>query len=310
MRLIARSSPAESRRACAGPSRLRPVPRCCPRSAAAPTSSRRNAPSITTSPPTEWTAPNSCARSTGSEPRWCRATARVFSRTATESFRRCSTRSPARSDRSISRPTSSTTGRSPRVSPRRSANERARASTSASWSTAGGRISVPSSPSSRRPASVSASTSPLRLYSIEGVGRRTHRRILTIDGRIGFCGGVAIDDRWMGDARDPSEWRDTMIEIEGPVVVQLQHVFAQDWIFTTGEVLNGDRQFPEVAPAGTLLAQAIAASRADCDLDVEARCSTWRSRRRGAASGSRTRISRPTGRFATVSPPRRGAAST
>ena len=54
-----------------------------------------------------------------------------------------------------------------------------------------------------------------------------------------------------------------MIEIEGPVVVQLQHVFAQDWIHTTGEVLNGDRQFPEIAPAGTLLAQAIAASRAD-----------------------------------------------
>ncbi len=104
---------------------------------------------------------------------------------------------------------------------------------------------------------------PVRLYSIEGVGRRTHRRILTIDGRIGFCGGVAIDDRWLGDARNASEWRDTMIEMEGPVVVQLQHVFAQDWIFTTGQVLNGDRQFPEVAPAGTLLAQAIAASRGD-----------------------------------------------
>jgi cardiolipin synthase len=67
----------------------------------------------------------------------------------------------------------------------------------------------------------------------------------------------------MGDARDPSEWRDTMIEMRGPVVVQLQHVFVQDWIHTTGEVLNGDRQFPFVAPAGTMLAQAISASRAD-----------------------------------------------
>jgi cardiolipin synthase len=104
---------------------------------------------------------------------------------------------------------------------------------------------------------------PLKIYSIDSVGHRTHRRILTVDGRIGFCGGVGIDDRWKGDARDPTEWRDTMIEMAGPVVVQLQHIFAQDWIHTTGEVLNGDRQFPQVAPAGDLLAQAIAASRGD-----------------------------------------------
>ncbi|MGE5414374.1 MAG: phospholipase D-like domain-containing protein, partial [Syntrophomonadaceae bacterium] len=104
---------------------------------------------------------------------------------------------------------------------------------------------------------------PLKLYSIDRVGNRTHRRILTVDGRVGFCGGVGIDDRWKGNARDPSEWRDTMIEIEGPVVTQLQHVFAQDWIHTTGEVLNGDAQFPAVEPAGTMEAQAIAAARAD-----------------------------------------------
>ncbi len=104
---------------------------------------------------------------------------------------------------------------------------------------------------------------PLRMYSIDRIGHRTHRRILTVDGRLGFCGGVGIDDRWKGDARNPSEWRDTMIEIEGPVVAQLQHNFAQDWVHTTGEVLNGDRQFPEIEPAGTVLAQAIGASRAD-----------------------------------------------
>jgi cardiolipin synthase A/B len=104
---------------------------------------------------------------------------------------------------------------------------------------------------------------PVKLYSIDSVGHRTHRRILTVDGRVGFCGGVGIDDRWKGDARDPSEWRDTMVEIEGPVVVQLQHVFAQDWVHTTGDVLNGDRQFPVIARAGPMLAQAIAAARAD-----------------------------------------------
>jgi cardiolipin synthase A/B len=97
---------------------------------------------------------------------------------------------------------------------------------------------------------------PLTIYSIDRVGNRTHRRILTIDGRIGYCGGVGFDDRW-------KVWRDTMIEVEGPVVAQLQHVFAKDWVHTTGEVLNGDRQFPRIEPAGTVLAQVIAAARAD-----------------------------------------------
>ncbi|MEX0878216.1 MAG: phospholipase D-like domain-containing protein [Thermoanaerobaculia bacterium] len=104
---------------------------------------------------------------------------------------------------------------------------------------------------------------PLRIYSIDRVGNRTHRRILTVDGHIGFCGGVGFDDRWKGDARTPSEWRETMIEVEGPVVAQLQHVFAQDWVHTTGEVLNGNRQFPPIARAGAVLAQVIAASRTD-----------------------------------------------
>jgi cardiolipin synthase A/B len=104
---------------------------------------------------------------------------------------------------------------------------------------------------------------PLRLYSIDRVGNRTHRRILTVDGAIGFCGGVGIDDRWKGDARNPAEWRDTMIRIEGPVVEQLQHVFAQDWVHTTGEVLHGDPQFPEIPSSGDVLAQIVAASRAD-----------------------------------------------
>ena len=151
---------------------------------------------------------------------------------------------------------------------------------------------------------------PLRIYSIDRVGNRTHRRILTIDGRIGFCGGVGIDDRWKGDARDPSEWRDTMIEVEGPVVTQLQHVFAQDWVHTTGEVLNGDRQFPRDR-AGRAHARAGDRRLARrLDLDVEARSSTWRSRRRAAASGSRTPTSCRTARSARASSRRRGAAWT
>jgi cardiolipin synthase len=97
---------------------------------------------------------------------------------------------------------------------------------------------------------------PLRIYSIDRIGNRTHRRILTIDGHIGFCGGVGLDDRW-------KEWRETMIEVEGPVVAQLQQVFAKDWLHTTGEVLNGDRQYPRIVRAGDVEAQVISASRAD-----------------------------------------------
>lgn len=104
---------------------------------------------------------------------------------------------------------------------------------------------------------------PLRIYSIYRIGNRTHRRILTVDGRVGYCGGVGFDDRWKGNALSSSEWRDTMIEVEGPVVAQLQHAFAQDWVHTTGEVLNGNKQFPALAPVGSVLAQVIAASRAD-----------------------------------------------
>jgi cardiolipin synthase len=104
---------------------------------------------------------------------------------------------------------------------------------------------------------------PLRIYSIYKIGKRTHRKILTVDGRIGFTGGFAIDDRWLGNARNPDEWRDTNVQVEGPVVTQLQAIFMEDWVHTTGEVLHGTEQFPPVAAAGTVLAQAIASSRTD-----------------------------------------------
>lgn len=104
---------------------------------------------------------------------------------------------------------------------------------------------------------------PLRIYSLDRVGNRTHRRIVTVDGQVGFCGGFAVDDRWLGNARDPSEWRDTNIRVEGPVVAQLQHVFLEDWVHTTGEVLHGPGQFPPIEPGGQMLAQAVSSARTD-----------------------------------------------
>ncbi len=102
---------------------------------------------------------------------------------------------------------------------------------------------------------------PHKLFSIAKTGDRTHRKIINIDGRIGFTGGLAIDDRWAGDARNPDEWRDTVVRVEGPAVLLLQRVFLEDWLYTTGEVLDGPRQFPAAQPAGDIRAQAVASSR-------------------------------------------------
>jgi len=104
---------------------------------------------------------------------------------------------------------------------------------------------------------------PIRIFAINKVGRRTHRKILVVDGRIAYTGGMGIDDRWLGDARNTHEWRDTMVRAEGPVAAQMQAIFAEDWTFTTGEILAGERFYPTIQPTGNVLSQAVKASRGD-----------------------------------------------
>jgi len=104
---------------------------------------------------------------------------------------------------------------------------------------------------------------PLRLFSIYKVGKRTHRKILVIDGRLAYTGGVGIEKEWLGDARNTSEWRDTQVRVEGPVVAQMQAIFSEDWTYTTGEILAGEKFYPKPVNAGDMLAQAIKASRGD-----------------------------------------------
>ncbi len=93
---------------------------------------------------------------------------------------------------------------------------------------------------------------PLHWYNIGRMNNRTHRKLLVVDGRIGFTGGVGIADQWQGTAQDPEHWRDMHFRIEGPVVAQLQAAFNDNWIKTTGEVLNGADYFPPQQPAGDL----------------------------------------------------------
>jgi cardiolipin synthase len=89
---------------------------------------------------------------------------------------------------------------------------------------------------------------------------RTHRKLLVIDGRIGFTGGVGIADLWRGNAQDPEHWRDTHFRIEGPVVAQMQAVFVDNWIKSSGVVLHGELYFPKVDPVGESRAQMFSSS--------------------------------------------------
>ena len=96
--------------------------------------------------------------------------------------------------------------------------------------------------------------------SLARMNHRTHRRLLVVDGRVGFIGGAGMGDKWRGDAGGPDHWRDTHFQVEGPVVLQLQSAFIDNWLQTTGEVLHSTRFLPAPAAAGTSEAQVFAAS--------------------------------------------------
>ena len=96
--------------------------------------------------------------------------------------------------------------------------------------------------------------------NLNKLNNRTHRRLLVVDGRIGFTGGVGIADQWRGQARNPEEWRDSHFRVEGPVVAQMQAVFLDNWMRATGRVLHGDAYFPALKPAGDLAAQMFSSS--------------------------------------------------
>ena len=98
-------------------------------------------------------------------------------------------------------------------------------------------------------------------YNLARMNNRTHRKVLVVDGEVGFTGGVGIADQWTGDAQDPAHWRDTHFRVEGPVVAQMQAVFLDNWIKATGVVLHGPDYFPALKPAGTGAAQMFSSSR-------------------------------------------------
>jgi len=86
------------------------------------------------------------------------------------------------------------------------------------------------------------------------INHRTHRKLLIVDGTIGFAGGMCIADNWLGDADAPHLWRDTQVRVTGPVVRQMQAIFAHNWLQTTSTLLLGEDYFPKLVPTGSSVA--------------------------------------------------------
>jgi cardiolipin synthase len=87
---------------------------------------------------------------------------------------------------------------------------------------------------------------------------RNHRKILVVDGRVGFTGGMNIDENFFHQVNPTRPRDDLHFRVRGPVVAHLQHVFADDWVFTNGERLTGDDWFPTLGPVGRVLARGVA----------------------------------------------------
>lgn len=98
---------------------------------------------------------------------------------------------------------------------------------------------------------------PIRISNLGLLNNRDHRKIVVIDGRIGYVGGHCLVDTWLGNAEDKQHFRDVSARVQGPVVAQLQSAFAENWIEETGDVLGGDEYFPEPQRAGEMDAHAV-----------------------------------------------------
>ena len=103
----------------------------------------------------------------------------------------------------------------------------------------------------------------VRWYNLDRINNRTHRKLLVVDGRVGFTGGVGIADKWDGDADSPDHWRDTHFRVRGPVVAQMQATFVAHWLATRGALLQGDAYFPPLSQAGEMPAQIVSSAEND-----------------------------------------------
>lgn len=110
---------------------------------------------------------------------------------------------------------------------------------------------------------------PARWFTLDKLNNRTHRRLLVVDGSIGFTGDAAIAEAWTGDDPKGSHWRDMEFRLQGPVVAQTQAIFEEHWITTTGQILLGSAYFPDLPVAGDVDAQMFSSSPYSSSQDMQ-----------------------------------------
>jgi cardiolipin synthase len=109
---------------------------------------------------------------------------------------------------------------------------------------------------------------PLALRNLVRMYRRTHRRAIVIDGRVGFTGGAAVSDKWTGDTRTPKQWRDSMTRVTGSLVAGIQSAFAANWVYCCGEIIAGPRFYPPNDDAGPACGLSVVSSPSDAQQPI------------------------------------------
>lgn len=95
------------------------------------------------------------------------------------------------------------------------------------------------------------------IWRLVSLNLRNHRKLLVVDGRVGFTGGMNIRHGHQLNASPAHPVQDIQFRVEGPVVAEFQDVFAEDWRFTTRESLRGEKWFPPLEPKGSIIARGI-----------------------------------------------------
>lgn len=89
---------------------------------------------------------------------------------------------------------------------------------------------------------------PPRFGKLTNFHKRTHRRAIVMDGVVAFTGGMAVGDKWLGNADTEESWRDSMVRVTGPPASAVQSAFAAPWAHTAGEILVGEKYYPVHPP--------------------------------------------------------------